>query len=677
MSGSPQDVGHALSAARTALGRGDRVEAEQLLRNSIDIAERSEDTRSELVTAVNALGALRRDLGDLNEAEMLFQRSLALLEGMTAPDELLMLATCTGLGGVLAARGEGAEAKRLLTRALAIGERRLGADHPDLGGLLNDLSRLLLRSGAYSAAEPLLLRLHEMKVRSKGDDHPEVATVLASLASVREALGRHDEAETMWRRVLAVRERTLPPNHFATATALERLAESCAARGKVREALQLLERATTMRELTLGPAHPSLRTARDRIADLQMQSSDDTVDGFAARPPAEPTAYPQPRTASQPAMPPAPQPAPQPTMAPVTPPVPPLVVPPAPAVQPPGPAPTVMTRHEEGNGHVPQDAPTHEELVAIQVERGELMAIQADYERLMAIEAKIAAAQESDEEGAGEGEARRANAQPLAAAALLIERRRVPVIVTGTLVAVLLLGAGVVRSRASSLVGTSEGRMAPVSAPSDRAHGDSAARVPTPAAAARPPLASAGRDHVTAALEPVRPPQSRPPRRDAGAAPSAGQREALPSLTIAPRLLRNLDTLARATQAPAVGVKESYPVQLSSDVPKQGFDPAAADDANELVRARLIGAPPQPRFPEILRDRGIEGEVIIRFVVDAQGRPDPTTVTVVQSPHDLLTNAVRRVVPTMRFEPAHRTGIGAAAEPDKIEMAFRFSGGTR
>ena len=675
MSGSPQDVANALAAARTALGRGDRAEAEQLLRNAIDIAEQSADTRTELVTAVNALAALRRDMGDLNDAEVQFQRSLALLEGMTEPDELLMLATCTGLGGVLAARGEAAEAKRMLGRALSIGERRLGADHPDLGGLLNDLSRLLLKSGAYAAAEPLLLRLHELKVRSKGDEHPEVATVLASLASVREALGRHDEAETMWRRVLAVRERTLAPNHFATATALERLAESCAARGKVREALQLLERATTMRELTLGPTHPSLRVARDRIADLQLQWSDETVDGVGGRPPAQPAAQPQPQPAMQPAMQPASQPATpaakQPELEPAVPTMRPAEQPTAPTA----PAAPALARSEEANGVATQTSASHEELVAIQAERRELMAIQADYERLMAIEAKLAAAEESDEEA--EEVARRANAQPLAAAALLIERRRVPVIVTGTLAAALLLGAGVVRSRAASAIGTPEESKAAVSAPSDAPGSDSAAAVSAPAPAAPAPLAAAGRDHVSAALDKARRPQSKPPRRDADVASSARQTQPIPFLTVAPRLLRNLDTLARSGSVPAVSAKESYPVQLSSDVQKPRFDPVAAESASELVRARLIGAPPQPRFPEILRDRGIEGEVLIRFVVDAQGRPDPTTVTVVHSPHDLLSNAVRRVIPTMRFEPAHRTGIGAAAEPDKIEMAFRFSGGTR
>jgi TonB family protein len=475
--------------------------------------------------------------------------------------------------------------------------------------------------------------------------------VLASLASVREALGRHDEAEIMWRRVLAVRERTLPPNHFATATALERLAESCAARGKLREALQLLKRATTMRELTLGPTHHSVRIARDRIADLQLQSSADAPDGFV-EPPPRAQAVPQP--------------------------LPPFLPLPAPQAAPERAARAeVPTLSGAPDGHALQmqlqAPPSHEELAVIQAEHEELLAIQADQEKLLAIEAKLAAAAEY-EDGEEEGEERSVG-KSLAAAALLMDRRRVPVIVTGAVAVVLLLGAGVVRSRAASPVGSPQELQASVPAPSEPADARSGTRLVPATATAPAPITVEHREVLPAALETVHRPPAAQRRDDGDAAPSRSQIATAP--VVAPKLLKNLDSFARSVKTPAVSMSDAYSVRLASDSPNKKFDPGVPENASELVRAELIGAPPQPRFPEGLRDRKLDGEVVIRFVVDAQGRPDPATITILRSPHELFSEAVRRVIPTMRFEAAHRTGIGARAEPDQVQMAFRFSSGTR
>jgi TonB family protein len=103
------------------------------------------------------------------------------------------------------------------------------------------------------------------------------------------------------------------------------------------------------------------------------------------------------------------------------------------------------------------------------------------------------------------------------------------------------------------------------------------------------------------------------------------------------------------------------------------LDSATIDESTELVGARLIGAPPQPKFPEILLGRKIEGDVIVRFYVDEQGRPEPSSLVVLQTPHELLSEAVRRVIPGMRFQPARRARIGARAEPSEVQMSFQFN----
>jgi TonB family protein len=692
MNGSAEDFGRGLAAARASLGRGDRAEAERQLRDAIGAAEHAAVDESELASALNELAGLRRDMDEPREAEALFQRALLLLERMDEPDESSLLTTLTGLGGVLAARGQSKQAERLLSKALAIGERRLGSDHEDLGGLLNDLSRLFLANGAHALAEPLLLRLYDLKRQSKGEDHPESATVLASLASVRQALGRHDEAESMWRRVVAVREATLAPNHFATAMALEHLAEACAARGKLPEALQLLKRATTMRELTLGSGHPSLRIARDRIADLQLQASDDALNGFVEPPTPTHRAPTEPRSADPPSH-----------------------------REPHREPRRVSQRRADG----PDGQPRQQQAFVLPAQGGALTLQDQNGARpaqammlpardaLLAVQAELASSGAHPEEENGEnGEERPHPIQRLgAAAATVLRRSRVPALVTGATATVLLLGVVASRSRAASADRTSEATL-------DRPRSPSMSVVPAPAPAPAPrpgpaPLATVSAtsaressglpSHI--ALKPAVPSETsasrvlsslsslsslaahlpatratratREQHADGDVAPTQSETLALVAPTVSLQLLGNLDSFARAATAPPVLMGEPYKVQLAAEVPKRRSDLGALDGRPELVRARLIGEAPQPKFPDLLRDRTIEGEVVVRFTVDAQGRPVPSSLLVLRTPHDLLTDAVRRVIPGMRFEPAHRANIGAPLEPDQVQMVFQFSSGIR
>lgn len=635
------DLGHGLAAARAALGRGDRSQAEQLFRTSIAIAEQTAGVESALAGALNELAALRQDMNEPREAEALYRRALAVLDAQPTPDGTTLFVTLAGLGGTAAGRGETNEAEEYLVRALGVGDRVLGADHPDLAPLLGDLSRLFLARAAYAGAEPLLLRLHDHKRRSKGDDHPETATVLASLATVRQALGNHEEAESMWRAVLAVRERTLAPNHFATATALEHLADACAARGKLSEALELLRRATTMREVTLGATHPSVRVARDRIADLQLQGSD-AFSGFTE--PSRPPMYAPKRQESRNEYS--------------------LFIPAAAAVNADAPArpPQAFVLPADG-------ALALQESSVPRPPTGMALSAQAG---LASIQAELDASGARDEDDLADDADGRAVGATMAA---LLARGRAPIVASGAVAAVLLLGAFAVRSRAS--VSAEASAMSPATTPaSPRVVQTSDGRADTMAfaAIARVP-AEAPANHSAAPAPAVTPTPA--PRREASVEPAPATRKEVPLVAPSVRkvVLGNIDAITRSLKTPAVE-SAAFPVHLAAEDPKRLIGGSVEGPA-ELVRAQLIGPLPQPRFPEILRDRKIDGDVVVRFTVDAQGRPVTSSIVVLRTPHELLSDVVRRAIGTMRFEPAHRSTIGAPAQPDEIQMSFQFSSGTK
>ena len=84
---------------------------------------------------------------------------------------------------------------------------------------------------------------------------------------------------------------------------------------------------------------------------------------------------------------------------------------------------------------------------------------------------------------------------------------------------------------------------------------------------------------------------------------------------------------------------------------------------------RLIGPPRPPRYPESLRTSGVEGRVLVHFTIDTTGRVDAASLRIVQSSHELFTQAVRRALLEYRFQPARVNGRAVRAA---AEMPFEF-----
>jgi protein TonB len=83
----------------------------------------------------------------------------------------------------------------------------------------------------------------------------------------------------------------------------------------------------------------------------------------------------------------------------------------------------------------------------------------------------------------------------------------------------------------------------------------------------------------------------------------------------------------------------------------------------------VTGSPP-PRYPDILKSAGVEGEVVISFVVDTTGRVDMSRVTVLKSTHELFLAAVKTALPNMRFLPAE---VGGKKVKQLVQQPFVFN----
>lgn len=92
-------------------------------------------------------------------------------------------------------------------------------------------------------------------------------------------------------------------------------------------------------------------------------------------------------------------------------------------------------------------------------------------------------------------------------------------------------------------------------------------------------------------------------------------------------------------------------------------------NANDVMM-RLRDDPVPPRYPESLRRAGVEGTVLVKFVVDTTGRVDMASIEVVRSTHEAFTTAVREALARLRFNPSMS---GHRKVPALAMMPFQFT----
>lgn len=104
---------------------------------------------------------------------------------------------------------------------------------------------------------------------------------------------------------------------------------------------------------------------------------------------------------------------------------------------------------------------------------------------------------------------------------------------------------------------------------------------------------------------------------------------------------------SRAVAAP----KDTNPVAPAPQAPSlQGI----TGPDNRVAIA--IPGTPSPRYPDLLKQAGMGGAVLVAFVVDTSGNVDVQTVRVFVSTHKLFAEAVTAALPEMHFLPAMVNG---------------------
>ncbi|MDA1080436.1 MAG: TonB family protein [Gemmatimonadetes bacterium] len=162
------------------------------------------------------------------------------------------------------------------------------------------------------------------------------------------------------------------------------------------------------------------------------------------------------------------------------------------------------------------------------------------------------------------------------------------------------------------------------------------------------------------------PPPPKPPPQEAPPPPQSFQ--VLTAPVDIPNVLPDIDLTAKLTNEAdfsGKGVQSATAVVAAAPTGDQPYfefmvEKPVAEASNTS----------RPRYPDILKSAGVEGQVVAQFVVDTLGRIEPGSFKVLSTTHALFEAAVRSAVSGMRFIPAE---VGDKRVRQLVQQPFVFA----
>ncbi len=117
------------------------------------------------------------------------------------------------------------------------------------------------------------------------------------------------------------------------------------------------------------------------------------------------------------------------------------------------------------------------------------------------------------------------------------------------------------------------------------------------------------------------------------------------------------------TNIPPVNLSEKFdPKDYSGSGVEGGIATGIVPTGNEVFMEAIVEEKPsvlsglQPQYPELLRQAGIQGRVMVQAIIDTTGRAEPPSVKVVSSPNPGFDQPAKNYVLKALFRPARVHG---------------------
>jgi tetratricopeptide (TPR) repeat protein len=263
----------ALTVAGWALAQqGSYADADMLFQRSLAIAERTGRTRERpYIEALRGRAQILKLLGKYHDAENALQRAITLetsRPGYDFPFHAILLAD---LGVVRGALGEYADASKLMRRSDSIMKRILGDADPGFSTTLDAFANVISGARSHEPAEAYLREALARATAKRDTDSPHMASILEGLGKSLSAQGQYAQAEPFQRRAQALQEATLGKHHHTRGASLQDLATSLLEQGKLAEAEDVALEALSIAETSLGQTSPAYAASLHTLACILSQ----------------------------------------------------------------------------------------------------------------------------------------------------------------------------------------------------------------------------------------------------------------------------------------------------------------------------------------------------------------------------------------------------------------------
>jgi tetratricopeptide (TPR) repeat protein/tRNA A-37 threonylcarbamoyl transferase component Bud32 len=228
-------------------------EAEAVLQEARALAERSPQRALVLPKALNNLGFLHRNNGQLTDAMKELQQSLDMKRAFYGTEHPELVITAENLAEVFTVSGKIDEAIQLFRSALAVSDRSLGPRHLRTGYIHGALCSALQNEHHLNEALLECQLARSIIAELQGEDSADAASATAQVGDVLCDLGRRKEGADLQKGALVLLEKFWGKDHPDLVNNLKDLVQCLIDAGRPEEALPIAQRA-----VGLGAGAPRL-----------------------------------------------------------------------------------------------------------------------------------------------------------------------------------------------------------------------------------------------------------------------------------------------------------------------------------------------------------------------------------------------------------------------------------
>jgi tetratricopeptide (TPR) repeat protein len=243
--------------ARAVADGGNLNDAVPLMRKAVAM-ERSlypNEPHPDLAEALNDMGLLLDERGDLDESEKFYRESLAMYQRLLGDKHPYVATALENVALILQDKGDLAGAEALYMQSLHMRGELVGENHPDYAITLFDVALLQYDRGETQEAFVNVRRVLAIYRKAYSADQPETARVLNTIGFWSTMAGDKAEADRYLQEGLAMRRRLFDEHHPDVASSLMMLAILRVSEEKYPEALQLAQSAKSIYTAALSPDH--------------------------------------------------------------------------------------------------------------------------------------------------------------------------------------------------------------------------------------------------------------------------------------------------------------------------------------------------------------------------------------------------------------------------------------